>query len=142
MNGGKGYQQGSAMDVMNPVYESSYYKDNFKRSDCYDGGDYNHGGHKSEPIDLNHFYDGGDFKHPSENMRDRDGHHSGYGSQHYFANSPSGYRSYARESRRAKEMLARNGLYSPSEGSYRNTNYPSYSEDFQHSGSRGSSYWQ
>ncbi|XP_062142047.1 uncharacterized protein LOC133850087 [Drosophila sulfurigaster albostrigata] len=138
MNGGKGYEQGSAMDVLNPRYESSYYKDERKRN-YYDGGDYNQGGgHKAEPIDLNHFYDGGDFKHPS----DRDNRHDvDYGSQHYFANSPSAYRRYAQENRRCKEMHARNGLYSPRDSSYRHNTYPNYSDDITR-GSSGNSYWQ
>ncbi|KAH8263176.1 hypothetical protein KR044_005524 [Drosophila immigrans] len=143
INGGsKGYQQGSAMDAMNPRYESSYYKDDYKQSqerNYYDGGDYKQGGYKSEPIDLNHFYDGGDFKHPSESLRDRDLHND-YGSQHYYPNSASGYRCFARENRRAKEMNARNGLYSPRDGSYSHNNYPTYSDDVAQSGGRGS-YW-
>ncbi|KAM8717668.1 hypothetical protein ACLKA7_004375 [Drosophila subpalustris] len=146
MNGSQGYEQGSAMDILKPRYDS-YYKDDYKqneervrgvRNNYYDGGDYKHG-QKGEAIDLNHFYDGGDFKHPQENRRDS--HNVDYGSQHYVANSASGYRSYARQTRRDREMLARNGLYSPRDGCSRRNEYPSYNDDTGHSSSRNS-YWQ
>ncbi|KAL7739457.1 hypothetical protein ACLKA6_011322 [Drosophila palustris] len=145
MNGSQGYEQGSAMDILKPRYDS-YYKDDYKQSEervrgvrnnYYDGGDYEHG-QKGEAIDLNHFYDGGDFKHPQENRRDS--HNVDYGSQHYVANSASGYRSYARQTRRDREMLARNGLYSPRDGCSRRNEYPSYNDDTGHSSSRNS-YW-
>ncbi|XP_034472540.1 uncharacterized protein LOC117780211 [Drosophila innubila] len=146
MNGSKGYEQGSAMDTMSPRYDS-YYKENYNRneervrnvhSNYYDGGDYKHG-QKNEAIDLNHFYDGGDFKHPRENLRNN--HSVDYGSQHYVTNSASGYRSFARQNRRDREMQARNGLYFPRDSCSRQNEYPSYNDDIGHSSSRNS-YWQ
>jgi len=102
MNGSRGYEQGCELSSR----YNSCYKDDYKRSrnNYYEGGDYNRG-QKNEAIDLNHFYDGGDFKHPQ-----RDIHNVEYGSPHYRINSPSEYRVYAQQNRRAKEMLTRNGL--------------------------------
>lgn len=143
MNGSKGCEQGSELS---PRYDS-YYKDDYKKSqdsirddphNYYDGGDYKQG-KRNEAMDLNHFYDGGDFKYPQENMRDI--HNVEYGSPHYKINSASGYRSFARQNRRAKEMQARNGLYAPRDNCRINNDYPSYSDEIGHSSNK-KSYWQ
>ncbi|KAH8412119.1 hypothetical protein KR222_011881 [Zaprionus bogoriensis] len=117
MINGKSYAE-DASDRSRSQYDDSHFKpDIMKAIDVNTPVDLNHfydsGNFKEIPksaaIDLNHFYDGGDFKQP--NVSDRHNNHTvDYGSQHYVSGSASSYRCMARQSRRDREMRARNGL--------------------------------